>query len=395
MIDLTSYLDALSSPLVLVLLGVFGFALLVQLFYYLFFYTGIIARRRKEKKNRIEIQVEQQPVSIIICARNEEDNLRNFLPLVLQQEYPEYEVIVVNDGSTDDTMIILEEFQKTFPHLRFTSIERRPTSIKYPLSPKKMAITMGVKAASYEQLLFIDADCRPASPHWLQLMVRNFTPSTEFILGYGGYFKEKGFLSRLVSYDTLMIAIQSLGMAYRGIPYMGVGRNMAYRKSTFFRLKGFAGHLHVISGDDDLIVNKAGTSENTRIEVNEHAKTNSNPSTCFKEWFAQKRRHLTASSLYTGKSKFWLGLEPFTRLLYYVAIILAVFTFNPVVWVVAGVGILLRFLTQVIIINRCASILGERKFFFLIPLFDILLPLFSCYLMTLDKSFHPSKKNNW
>lgn len=395
MTELTAYLETLASPWIIALLSVLGFALLVQLFYYLYFFTGIIARRRKEKKNKIVTQGEPQPVSVIICARNEEDNLRNFLPLVLQQEYPEYEVIVVNDGSTDDTVEVLEELQKTFPHLRYTSIERRPTSIKYPLSPKKMAITMGVKASNYEQLLFIDADCRPASSQWLSLMARNFTPTTEFVLGYGGYFQEKGFVSRLVSYDTLLIAIQALGMAHRGIPYMGVGRNMAYRKSTFFRLKGFAGHLHVISGDDDLIVNKAGTSDNTCVEVNEKAKTCSNPSTSFKEWFSQKRRHLTASSLYSAKSKFWLGLEPMSRLFYYVSLILAIFTFNPVVWVLAGVCLLLRFLTQVIVINRCAAVLGERKFFFLIPIFDILLPVISCYLMTFDRSFHKSKKNNW
>ncbi|MDO4191288.1 MAG: glycosyltransferase, partial [Bacteroidales bacterium] len=127
-------------------------------------------------------------MSIIICARNEEDNLKQFLPIVLQQDYPTFEVIVVNDGSSDDTITVLDELQKTFPILRYTTIDRNPSSIKYPISPKKMAITLGVKAAKYEQLLFIDADCRPSSTHWLALMVRNFLPETEFILGYGGYF---------------------------------------------------------------------------------------------------------------------------------------------------------------------------------------------------------------
>lgn len=388
-------IEALVNPYTICVLAVLGFVWLVQMVYYLYFFTGIIARNRAEKKQRISFAEEQPPVSIVICARNEDENLRNYLPLVLQQDYPNYEVIVVNDGSTDDTVEVLEELQGMFPHLRYTSIERKPSSNKYPISPKKMAVTMGVKSAQHELLLFTDADCRPASPHWLSLMVRNYSPNTEFVLGYGSYFAEKGFVSRLVSYDTLFIAIQSLGFAYRGVPYMGVGRNMSYRSTTFFRLNGFAGHLHIASGDDDLIVNKAANSYNTQIEVNAQAKTYSNPSESYKEWFQQKRRHLTASELYSKSSKFLLGLEPLTRGLFVLGIIASVFTFNPLAWGIVGLLAILRWLVQVIVINRCASILDERKFIFSIPFFDLFLPLVSLYLMTIDRSFGNHKKNSW
>ena len=381
------------SLIIYILLSILILTLTIQLGFYFIPYTAILRRIRKIKKGNVPHTVEQPPVSVIICARNEGDNLNRFLPLVLEQNYADYEVIVVNDGSCDDTEDIIKNLQKVYHNLYITNIPQETRIISH----KKLAITVGVKAAKNEILLFTDADCRPLTPDWITTMVRNFDGQTEFVLGHGNYYREHGFISKMVSYDTLTIAMQYMGFALLGYPYMGVGRNMAYRKSTFFNHKGFAGFLHVASGDDDLLINAFGEKHNTRIEPSREAETLSLPKTTFRDWYYQKLRHLSTVDVYKSGSKMWIGLEPLTRGLFYLTIILlAIFGYNnPIVLAIAAGSFLLRFLIQFIIINLTARVYNDKKFGLSIILFDILLPLITLYILTIDKMFRHKAKFIW
>ena len=376
-----------------ILLSVLVLSLTIQLGFYFIPYTAILRRTRKIKKGDVPHTVEQPPVSIIICARNEGDNLHRFLPLVLEQNYEDYEVIVVNDGSCDDTEEIIKDLQKVYHNLYITNIPQETRIISH----KKLAITVGVKAAKNEILLFTDADCRPLTPNWITSIVRNFNDQTEFVLGHGNYYREHGFISKMVSYDTLTIAMQYMGFALLGYPYMGVGRNMAYRKSTFFNHKGFAGFLHVASGDDDLLINAFGKKHNTRIEPSLEAETLSLPKTTFRDWYYQKLRHLSTVDVYQSSSKMWIGLEPLSRGIFYLTILLlTIFNYNnPVILSIVIGSFLLRFLTQFIIINLTAKTYKDKGFGLSIILFDILLPLINLYILTIGKIFRRKAKFIW
>ena len=381
------------SLIIYILLSILILTLTIQLGFYFIPYTAILRRIRKIKKGNVPHTVEQPPVSVIICARNEGDNLNRFLPLVLEQNYADYEVIVVNDGSCDDTEDIIKNLQKVYHNLYITNIPQETRIISH----KKLAITVGVKAAKNEILLFTDADCRPLTPDWITTMVRNFDGQAEFVLGHGNYYREHGFISKMVSYDTLTIAMQYMGFALLGYPYMGVGRNMAYRRSTFFNHKGFAGFLHIASGDDDLLINAFGEKHNTRIEPSREAETLSLPKTTFRDWYYQKLRHLSTVDIYKSGSKMWIGLEPLTRGLFYLTIILlAIFGYNnPIVLAIAAGSFLLRFLIQFIIINLTARVYNDKRFGLSIILFDILLPLITLYILTIDKMFRHKAKFIW
>ncbi|HJV77225.1 MAG TPA: glycosyltransferase, partial [Paludibacter sp.] len=320
--------------------------------------------------------------SVIICAKDESDNLRKFLPFVLQQDYPNFEVIVINDGSTDESGTLLNDLSVEYPNLRTTFVPVGANN----LSTKKLGLTLGIKAAKNDLLLFTDADCMPEDKFWIARMARNFNPETEFVLGYGAYFNKKGFLNRLITYDTLFIALQYLGMAAAHKPYMGVGRNMAYRKETFFAQKGFASTLHLSSGDDDLMVNKASTSENTRIEISPDSITWSEPNQTYKGWFYQKKRHLSVSAYYKSSSKFRLSLEPMTRGLFYLAFIAALVFGGLIVQIATGVLFLARLIVQLCVINGSSKHFGERKYILTLPIFDIYLPLVSLYILTIGKT---------
>ncbi len=376
-----------------ILFAVLLLTFIIQLGFYLIPYTAILRYNRRLRKGNVPHVVEQPSVSIIICARNEGNNIKRFLPLVLEQNYHDYEVIIVNDGSCDNTDDVIKELQKDYDNLYVTNIPQETRIISH----KKLAITVGVKAAKNEILLFTDADCRPLTPDWISSIVRNFDSNTEFVLGHGNYYREPGFISRMVSYDTLTIAMQYMGFALLGHPYMGVGRNIAYRRSTFFKNKGFAGFLHVASGDDDLLVNAFGKKHNTRIEPSLDAETLSLPKTTFKDWYYQKLRHLSTVDTYNSNSKMWIGLEPLSRGLFYASIILLIALFYSTPWIIASaIGVfMLRYVIQYIIINKTAKVYNDKTFGLSIILFDIVLPLFTLYLLTINKIFKRKTKFYW
>ena len=219
----------INNPTVRVVVICLVACLLIQCIYYLGIYTRIFRYTRKIRKGKVAFETTLPPVSVIICARNESHNLEQFLPLVLEQDYPQFEVIVVNDRSLDDTEDLLKLMSHRYKHLKTTFI---PERAKF-LDTKKIAVSLGIKSASNELLLFTDADCYPRSKDWLKLMVRNFTENTQLVLGYGAYEYRKGFLNFLIRFDTLTIGMQYLNIALGKRAYMGVGRNMGYRQSFF------------------------------------------------------------------------------------------------------------------------------------------------------------------
>lgn len=317
-------------------------------------------------------------VSIIVCARNEQRNLQDYLHALLTQDYPSFEVIVVDDGSEDDTSIILEQMTHRWPNLYRTFV---PQGARV-LSSKKLALTIGIKAANYDYILLTDADCRPQSKHWIREMLAPFADdSVELVLGCSPYFENDTLLSSLISYDTLFIALQYMAFARVGRPYMGVGRNMAYRKATFFAHNGFQGLLSERSGDDDLFVNKVATAHNTRCVCTPDSLTWSSPERTWQAWFQQKRRHLSVSAYYKFGNKFRLFFEPFTRAMLYVLLVLAFLVGSGFTPAIALALYLLRCLMQRLSINLSARRLGIRSFGAEMICYDLFLPL--CNLYTL------------
>lgn len=366
----------------LVVFSIFGLAAVIQLFYYLFFYLKVYTYQPSDSKTI------KQPVSVIICARDEAENLTNYLPMVLKQVYPDYEVIVVNDCSEDNSGDILSEFQKQYPNLRISTVIKDPVFTHN----KKFAQFIGIKAAKNDILLFTDADCKPESEKWLEGMTESFSDKTIFVLGYGGYMNQRGLLNKYIRYDTVTIAMQYFGMAIRHIPYMGVGRNLAYRRSFFFDKKGFGSHIHLASGDDDLFINENATGLNTCVEYRISTHTRSLPATTFSEWVLQKKRHLTTAPFYKFRDKLLLITEPVTRIIFYISlIVLLSFTFLwPFVLAISGI----RLITQITVFALVHKKMKEPGLVSYSLIFDIFSPLINSVVF-LGKYRKRSGINKW
>jgi glycosyltransferase involved in cell wall biosynthesis len=370
------------NPFQSVVFLVFALAAAIQLFYYLYFYLSLSIQRHKENEQA------GKSVSVIVCARNEAENLKNFLPSILNQEYSDYEVIVVNDCSEDNTYDVLGTFLPQYPHLKISNVNKDP---KFTHN-KKFAQFIGIKAAKNEILLFTDADCRPESTNWIEKMTSHFSQGTDFVLGYGGYRKEKGILNKYIRYDCFTIAIQYLGMAIRGVPYMGVGRNLAYRRTIFFSNKGFGPHNHVISGDDDLLVNSNATRLNTCAEFSCEAHTRSVPSHTFGKWVLQKKRHFTTAPYYKIRDRFLLMLEPAARIIFYASFV--VLLSKLYLWPYALIIFGLRLISQIITFALGQKKLNEPGLLGYSLFFDIFSPLINGFILLSNLRNKPGK-NQW
>jgi glycosyltransferase involved in cell wall biosynthesis len=330
----------------------FSLVTFIQIFYYLFFF-----RRLAFFVPRVKESYQQHPLSVIVCARDEAANLAKNLPGVLVQTYPTtHEVIVVNHNSQDETPYFLEELRKTFKNLQIVNLTQEAKGIpgkKYPLS-------IGIKEAKHEILLLTDADCVPATEFWMQKMQDAYEEGTEIVLGYGAYYKKPGLLNKLIRFDTFHSALQYLSYAMAGIPYMGVGRNLSYKKALFFKHKGFSSINHVASGDDDLFISLAANRKNTTVVIDNDAFTLSEPRKTFGSWVRQKTRHYSTGKYYKPVHKFFLGMYSFTHFIFYPLFVASMFFYD---WrIVLGI-FLVRFILQAIVYYKSMQKLNEKDLF--------------------------------
>ncbi len=312
----------------------------------------------------------REKVTVVICARNEEKNLRELIPLLMDQDHPAYDIVVVNDSSWDGTEDTLKAFCLTYPNIYAVHLDED----KQRMTGKKFALTIGIKAAKTDVVLLTDADCRPQSRHWISQMVAPFAhDKTEVVLGVSPYRRMGGLLNKLIRFDAAQVAITYVGMAKLGMPYMGVGRNLAYRRELFFRNGGFKSHLHIASGDDDLFVAEVAQKQNTSVVIVPTAQTLSAPKTTWSAWVHQKRRHFTTAPHYRFSVKFMLGIWPFSLLLFWFSIVLLMLVHSA--FLIAGSLLLLRYAPHFATLVGALRKTGQSDLIIAAPFWELMVGL--------------------
>jgi glycosyltransferase involved in cell wall biosynthesis len=368
-------------PLSNILIGIFIVIIALQLFYYLYFFLRLAIYKKPRKTTNME-----HPISVVICARDEAANLANNLPGVLVQEYSTtHEVVLVNDNSEDETKYLLEEFKKSFKNLNPVLLSQEAKMI----NGKKFPLSIGIKSAKNETLLLTDADCVPASEHWMRLMQDGYDEGIEIVLGYGAYKKKPGLINKLIRFETFQTALQYFSYALAGMPYMGVGRNLSYKKEVFIRNKGFSSINQMPSGDDDLFINQVANKYNTAIVIDKDAHTLSEPKTTLHDWMNQKYRHYTTSKYYKLSHATLLAFYAISQFLVYPILITAIvftkeYTLLATLWCI-------RMLVQGTILRSTMKKLNEldlRPWFILFDFWSIFY-----YLFTLPSVWKAPQKN--
>ncbi|MHB1177912.1 MAG: glycosyltransferase [Daejeonella sp.] len=355
-------------------------------FLFQLYYTVVIHQKLASYKIIEPDVVIKSPVSVIICARNELENLKKNLGFFLKQDHPDFEVVVVNDCSNDGSDWYLKDLSLVHPHLKVVTLNDHPR-FKHG---KKFAVTMGIKASQNEIMIFSDADCRPSSTQWLNRMQNNFHHKTEIVLGYSPYGRQPGFLNKIIRFETFLTALNYLSYALTGEPYMGVGRNLAYQKSLFFRGKGFASHMHILSGDDDLFVNQNATSVNTRIEIHPDAQVWSEPKNTYSSYFRQKIRHQGAGKAYRKKHKQMLVSQAASGLLFY-GLIIVLIALQAQWWLLVA-AYLIRLIVQLFVYIPAFKKLNCPDLAWWLPVLDF---IYYFYIMVLGFIAIFKKRVEW
>lgn len=341
---------------------VFIGVVLVQLIYYVGIFSKFaFAKPQASTPKRI-------PVSVIVCAKNEAENVKRLIPLLLHQNYPDFEIVLIDDASSDETLDIFEAFEKEYGNVRVVKVQNNEAF----WGNKKFALTLGIKAATKEYLLFTDADCYPATPEWITQMSSQFTMSKTIVLGYGAYEKVKNsFLNKIIRFDSLLTATKYFAWTKTGMPYTGEGRNLAYKKEEFFKVNGYINHMNVRSGEDALFINEAAHKKNTAVCYSPESFTLCEPKHSLKEWFLQKRREKFTASFFKAGDKFHLSIFFISQLLFLlIGIFLAVMQYD---WMFLVPVVALRYCITWVIMGYSASRLREQDTIYLYPIIEIVL----------------------
>lgn len=362
---------------------VFAICVSYQIGYWLYFYLPLIKHLKKEKRGLVLEQENLPPVSVLISAKNESKNLKRYLPKILNQNYPQFEVIVIDDYSTDDTLSVLKNFAAQ--HKQLNIIQK---SNFENIVGKKAALTAGIKQSKYEILLFTDADCEPINNNWIRLMATKFTGATEIVLGYGPYRATPTFLNRFIRYETYLTLFNYAGFALRGLTYMGVGRNVAYQKKIFNKMDGFTSHKHIASGDDDLFISKAATPYNTELCLNFDAWCYSTGSANWASYKRQKRRHVSTANEYKFLIKILLALNAVCHILIY--LIFLYYFFEPLPFI--AVLFIVRLIVSYVIFNTLYNQFYEHDLWLKSMAFD---SLFIAFYFLSFKGILDKKNKKW
>ena len=376
------------SELSFFILIIFVLAWIIQMAYHWILFRRLAFYKKQDKICSYE------PVSVIVCARDAYEYLLDIIPVLLKQDYPEYEIVLVNDCSQDQTEEYLKDLARNNPKINLVNLTQNLNFFQ----GKKFPLSMGIKSAKYDLLLLTDADCVPSTDQWIKEMVKTYDKNTEIVVAYGPYFKRKGLLNKLIRFDTLYIAMQYLSLALAKKPYMGVGRNLSYRKSTFMKNKGFTSHYNIPSGDDDLFISQVANKTNTNVYIDSVNRVESEPKRSWATWIRQKKRHYSTGLKYKPQTNRTLGLLLGSRLAYYPTLVALFFlphAFNISLgeiyyFVIIGIFALIHYITQFIIYHKSAKQLGEKHLgLAFTPLYDCFFMIFTTILGIWSTFFKP------
>ena len=370
------------NSLSFIVLCVFSLMWLIQMCYIWGLFSRLAFFKKKKYDND---RPSYEPVSVIVCAKDAYEYLIDLVPRILTQDYPDFELVIVNDCSTDETTDYLKELVRQRPDINVVTLTQ---SLNF-FHGKKFPLSMGIKSAKHDLLLLTDADCLPENDQWIKGMVSVYKNKTEVVLGYSPYFTRKGLLNKLIRFDTLYTAIQYLSMALAKRPYMGVGRNLSYRRELFYKNKGFTSHYTIPSGDDDIFISQVANKKNTRIFIDPKCRVESEPKHSFSSWIHQKRRHYSTVNMYKRSTNLILGTLLSSRLFYYASMIALFFmpqAFNInqneyLYFTAIGLFGVLHYASMDFIYIKSAKQLGEKKLYlFFSPFYDVFFTLFTMLL---------------
>jgi len=369
------------NTLEIVVFSVLVFCFIVQMLFYWIVLAKPYYYMHNIASGRLHSPTAKPPVSVIVYLKSSKQDLEQFLSNILEQDYPEFEVIIVTDSILDVDEEILKRLKNQYENLYSTHVPGNTKNV----SRKKLALTLGIKAAKYDKLLFTESDSRLRTTDWIFSMVRHFSDAKTVVLGFSALESTENLSHRFMEYDYFFSNLQMISCALLNKPYTGNGRNLAYSEEHFIEQRGFVKHRILQHGEDDLFINDIATGDNTAVELSISSVTIAKISD-FQDWKRQKTDRMLTQYFYKrGPVAFW-RLESYTRIGFYAALIACLILGFPylsqqylLLPEIALTCFVIRFSSQLFIINNILKHLHLEKFYSTILLFDVLQPFVNLY----------------
>lgn len=373
--DIMFEINSISSAL-WIAIGAYMLLFVIQLVYYL--YLFLKPYRFFKSKQGVEENKEEAAylgITVIITAKNEAANLRSNLLDILEQDYPNFQVVVVNNGSDDSTAELLDDLSKIYSNLYVTYI---PIGSE-KLNNKKLAITVGIKAAKHDILLFTEPDSKPLSDKWILEVAREFNKGKEVVLGACRLIKKRGVVNNYIQYDNILNGIRYLTPALLKRPWFGIGRNMAYRKDLFYKEKGFSALLNVENGEDNLFIDKIANKDNIAVVLSNESLVESNVADSTRAWRKDRSSYLRTKKHLSKLFSRVFALEVVSRYLFYILFLLLIvvgiqFRLNVSI-AIAVLLFVIRFIVLLYVMNKVGKIYDSKRLYISHLIFDVLAPI--------------------
>lgn len=372
------------------LLSILLVTLIIQIFFYILYYKKPVSYFNKTS-NKNEDRSNLPSVSVIIVAKDESENLARCLPSILNQDYPDYEVIVVNDGSTDESEFLLKNLKKEYPFLYSTFSPYSDDN--ETIQNKVLPLTIGIKAARKDILLFTEADSLPMTDQWIRSMM-NSLADKDIVIGYSRFTEGEDFHNKTALFDNLLFTLQYMSMAIKNKPFAGLYKNLAYKKHLFFDNKGFSATLNYDNAEE-VFVNHIMTNNNTAVALDQDSYVSTELDN-FSHWRKIKTAYSRAKFNFKGFTAGIFSLETFSRYLFYLLTITSiVYSSILLLWVYLAVAILffiIRYTLQILILNKAADHFLTNRFHLALPFLDVIQPYYNSYFSRISKSKKRRKK---
>ncbi len=338
-------------------------ALIQLLFLWLVFGKLAFYRQKHAENQSIE------PVSVVLCGKEIHPGREEHLLRILAQDHPDFEVIIVNESPDEEQKLYLETLTQRYPRLKIVNIGENLNFFR----GRKFPLSIGIKSAGHDIIVLTDIDCMPAGDHWLSKIQAAFRPGTEIVLGYSTLLPQKGMLNSWIRFDSMLRGIRYLSFALAGEPYMGIGENLAYRKSLFYKVHGFTSHYKLMTGDDDLFINKVAGKNNTAIETETAGQVLCTGWTTFGAWLLQRKQHIETQVYFKRRHKILLGLNYLSLLLFYLTFLFLLR--YPAVLITVLIIFGIRLFSFMFIIKKSMRKLNEKNLLLLSPFYELFLML--------------------
>ena len=368
------FTHVLTDPCTMVFTILFALGLLILCLYYGIFFFRLGRYKGPSRKKNSPSPAKLPPVSVVLAAQNDGDWLRQNLVYLLEQDYPDFEVVVVDYLSTDETQYILRLLAQNYSRLKVVTLTNNANGyqgLKYPFS-------IGIKTAQNDILLLAEPECIPMDTtqfNWIRSMVSGYVHDhIDIVLGYCGIAYKPSLFNWLQQYDNLLYSVEYLGSAILRAPFTGNGRNLSYRRSLFLKNDGFIYHYNIPDGADDMFVNQNARPRNTAVVLSPESFTLVQPQPTLRQWHLYRRHRVSTHSFYSLPLKLRRLLPPLGILLFYLfgALLLAL---AALPWQILAAALALKLAWQIVATAAAARRLAVK------PVVYILSPLFEIYFL--------------